>query len=165
MVRWVNLTHALAVKDLFEQNPNEFSTMKGLQNLGLITDEEIKHFKHLQPFFPSHDRYGKPMTCKGRDPPRQYDIPIAWVYEWIYQLEQSDRFCMAPNLLSILNSSLVNIRENLDALFMYRDTPFPLFYRQLVTLTIRLYLIIFLCGDTMTALGGYCQRGCGRHRR
>jgi predicted membrane chloride channel (bestrophin family) len=150
MVRWVNLAHALAVKDLFEQNPNDFSTMNRLQNMGLITDTEIKH---LQSSLPSHDRYGKTAkTAKRRDPQRQYDIPIAWVYEWIYQLDQSEHFCLPPILISILNSSLVNIRENLDALFMYRDTPVPLFYRQLVTLTIRLYMVIFLCGDAMMAL-------------
>jgi predicted membrane chloride channel (bestrophin family) len=150
MVRWVNLAHALAVRDLFEQYPNEFSTMERLQNLGLITDEEINH---LQSSLPSpYDRYGQSTRFKRRDPHRQYDIPIAWVYEWMYQLDQSDRFSLAPILLSILNASLVNIRENLDALFMYRDTPVPLFYRQLVTLTIRLYMIIFLVGDGIMAL-------------
>jgi hypothetical protein len=149
MVRWVNLAHALAVRDLFEQNPNEFSVMERLQNMGLITDEEIIH---LQSSLPLHYRDSRSSIFKRRDPHRQYDIPIAWVYEWIYQLDQSDHFMLAPILLSILNSSLVNIRENLDALFMYRDTPVPLFYRQLVTITIRLYMIIFLIGDGLMAL-------------
>jgi hypothetical protein len=152
MVRWVNLAHALAVRDLFEQYPNEFSDVKRLQNLGFITEEESKH---LQTSFPSHDRYGKSTISNKRqlwDSHRPFDIPIAWAYEWINQLDQSDHFQLAPVVLSILNSTLVNLRENLDVLFMYRDTPVPLFYRQLVTFTVRMYMIIFLIGDGIMAL-------------
>lgn len=150
MVRWINLAHALAVRDLIERKPNEFSTMEDLQNLGLINDKEINN---LQLSLPKHEPDPRSVNANRQlDPPRQYDIPIAWVFEWIYQLNQSDHFNMAPILISILNASLVNIRENLDALFMYRDTPVPMFYRQLVTLTIRLYMIIFLIGDGIIAL-------------
>jgi hypothetical protein len=149
MVRWLNLAHAVAIGDLIEKYPNDFSYMDDLERLGLITKRET----YLLSKASDEPIFFRGSSCSGRPSRhRRYDVPVAWFYEWLYQIEQSETLRIPPVCLGILDRSVSRIRQSLDTLYMFRDTPVPLMYRQIVQMTVRLYMVIFLIGDGLLAI-------------
>jgi hypothetical protein len=154
MVRWLNLAHAVAIGDLIEKWPNDFSTTDDLERLGLISKHEIYLFSQTSDetkYFA--ERYSRCWgTDGGRSRRRRYDIPVAWFYEYMYEIERMDTIRVPPVCLGILDRSVSRMRQSLDTLYVYKDTNVPIMYRQLVQLTVRLYMVIFLIGDGLLAL-------------
>ena len=101
-------------------------------------------------FAPSSSR------CCGGDGPRsrrrRYDIPVAWFYEYMYEIEQHEAIRVPPVCLGILDRSVSRMRQSLDILYVFKETQVPVMYRQMVQMTVRLYMVIFLIGDGLLAL-------------
>lgn len=47
LVRWLNLAHALTVGDLYEKQPNEFTSLEDLVEFGLLASKEYEYLKSV----------------------------------------------------------------------------------------------------------------------
>jgi hypothetical protein len=124
LVRWLNLAHALAVGDLYEKKPNEFTSLEHLQECGLLNDKEYVY-----------------MLNNSRS---RYVAPFVWFLNLVHELKGRGECGVDGHTIFILSSNITRIRGSLADLYMYRNVPVPLAYRQLVNITVRTYMILLI---------------------
>ncbi len=141
MVRWVNLAHAIAVGEIYEKKDNIFFNLGSLVDMGLMTSEE----KELLDSSPA-----------------KYDLPFRWFADLLDKIVRSENFSLpVPPALAMINTSITRTRSALDNLHMYKTTPVPLAYRQLVNTTVRFYIIILILNEGLAALSLAYEAGAG----
>jgi len=131
LVRWVNLGHAIAVGQLFELQPNAFTDLSNLVTMGLMTELELESMQQQGPG-----------VCRY--------VPFVWAYDLVNALVAKSR--LPQGALVVTNNSMSRIRGSMQTLQMYRSTPVPLAYRQLVNITVRFYMIILAFNEGIDAL-------------
>lgn len=122
LVRWVNLAHAIAVGELYEKKPNEFSSLDSLRRCGLLTDEELIRLE--------------------RTGTSRYVAPFVWFLDLLQTLRETNQCGVNDITILIMSPNITTIRGALADLYMYRNVPIPLSYRQLVNFTVRAYMLI-----------------------
>jgi len=124
LVRWLNLAHALAVGDLYEKKPNEFASLEHLKDCGLLNDKEYTY-----------------MLNNSRS---RYVAPFVWFLNLVNELKDRGECGVDGHTIFILSSNITRIRGSLADLYMYRNVPVPLAYRQLVNITVRSYMLLVI---------------------
>lgn len=142
LVRWLNLAHALAVGDLYEKRPQLFSSLDDLLSYGLLSQQEYEYLD-------SHSR-------------SRYQAPFVWFLNLLDELKDKNYCGITDGTLIIICGNVTRIRGSMADLFMFRNVPVPLSYRQLVNWTVRVYLVMFaiagavgsILHDDGSSLGG-----------
>jgi len=112
LVRLINLAHAIVVGDLFEKRDNQFSSLEKLLDYGFATKKEYEFLK------------AQKTDCR-------FHAPLVWFQETISGLVENE--FVGP---------IIDIRAALADLYMFRNEPVPLIYRQMVNVAVRLYMIM-----------------------
>ena len=131
LVRWLNLAHALTVGELYEKKPNAFSSLEKLVDYGLLTDREYDYMVN---------------TTRSR-----YVAPFEWFLDLVQELKDKGQCGISEATLIIFSQNITRIRGSLADLYMYRNVPVPLSYRQLVNFTVRVYMMV------IAAAGGFAN--------
>jgi hypothetical protein len=122
LVRWLTLAHALAVGDLFEKKLNEFSWLQSLVQFGLMTEKEHAYFRANET--------------------SRYVAPFVWFIDLIHELKDRKECGISDGIVVIMTGNLTRIQGSLADLYMYRNVPVPLSYRQLVNVAVRGCMVI-----------------------
>lgn len=117
LVRWVNLSHALQVGEVYERKPNEFSSLEKLREIGLVTEPDYEWFQE-------HEE-------------SRYVAPLVWFEDLLMELRKKEMCGVTDITVKILWENVSAIRGGLGGLGLYADHPVPLSYRQLVQVTVR----------------------------
>jgi predicted membrane chloride channel (bestrophin family) len=123
LIRWLNLSHAMVVGDVYEMKYNAFSSMDNLVTYGLATEKEGSFLDEQT------TRY-------------KYVAPFLWFMELTQELEQQGM--IDAGTVNVLSTGVVDVRHRLADLYAVRDVPIPLSYRQLTNITVRFYMVILL---------------------
>lgn len=135
MLRWVNLSHALAIGVFYERQPNAFSDLDALVEMGLLADTEYQF-----------------MTNYTGDAAQAFDVPFVWFMDLLGEVIRLERFDMPMPAVAMLSNNVARVRGSLQNIYMYRTEPVPLAYRQLVNLTVRFYMVVLLINEGLSAL-------------
>jgi len=125
LIRWLNLSHALVVGDVYEMKHNAFSSLKNLVAYGLATEKECAFLK-------------------TQDTRYKYVAPLLWFVDLVVDLQKKELHGMDGGTENLLSNGVVGLRRQLADLYALKFVPIPLSYRQLTNLTVRLYMIILL---------------------
>lgn len=132
LVRWLNLAHALTVGDLYERQPNEFTSLEDLLDFGLLTPHEYEYMK---------------TNARSR-----YQVPFVWFLNLLHELKDEGYCGISDGTMIIFCENCTRIRGSLADLYMYRNVPVPLSYRQLVNWTVRGYMVIFAVAGALGSI-------------
>lgn len=125
LIRFLNLSHALVVGDVYEMKHNAFASLDNLVNYGLATPKEARFLGKQE------SRY-------------KYVAPIMWYINLLENLQRKDLYGVDAGTVNALSGGAVQIRRLLADLYGVKDLPIPLSYRQLTNMTVRLYMIFLL---------------------
>lgn len=130
LIRWLNLSHAIAIGDLYEMRPNTFSSLEEIRDSGLATHVEYNFLKSHKTTY-------------------THVAPLDWFMGLLDELRRKELFDVDGVLFSTLAGNILQIRGSLADLYMYRNTPIPLSYKQLTNVTVRVYMAILLVAATL----------------
>lgn len=125
LVRWLNLSHAIVVGEVYEGKPNNFYPLDKLVSTGLVKDIELSFLKE------QNSRW-------------KYVAPLVWFGDFMAELRDNEIFGVDDACINQVAPHILNIRNSLERLYRARDEPIPLVYKQLVNITVRFYLLILL---------------------
>jgi len=125
LVRWLNLSHAIVIGELYEGTPSPFSPVDKLIDTGLATKAEL-------------------MFLKKVNSPCKYAAPLFWFRDFMAKLRDEELFGVDDECFNQVAPHILNLRNSLEKLYRARDGPIPLVYKQLVNITVRSYMFILL---------------------
>lgn len=125
LIRWLNLSHALVVGDVYEMKYNAFSSIENLVAYGLATKKEAVFLEAQE------SRY-------------KYVAPFLWFMTLAEELQRKELHGVNAGTVNTLSGGAVVIRRHLADLYAVKDVPIPLSYRQLTNMTVRMYMIMLL---------------------
>jgi hypothetical protein len=130
LIRWLNLSHAIVVGELYEARKNAFSTLERIQDSGLATGSEC-NFLNTKPHY-------------------KFAAPLVWFMDLLDELQKKKLLNVDIALINALADNILLMRRSLEDLYMFRNMPIPLCYRQLVNVTVRMYMIVLLLAGILT---------------
>jgi len=122
LLRWVNLSHAIAIGEVYEKQPNCFGTLERLRGMGLATNAEH--------------------NLLSEQPRSHYLAPFVWFTNLVGELKGKGLYGIDIATTQVLADNITQIRGNLAYLYLYRDIQVPLIYREQVNFTVRFYMLI-----------------------
>lgn len=132
LVRLVNLSHALAVGQVYEgstsQGENRSLTLDSLLASGLLTEKE-------------HDWF---VDKRDSENIQEYVAPLAWFQDNINNLVEKEAFRFNADTAMEFEACILGLQESFDVLSFSVSEPVPLIYTQLVQVTVRIYLLLLL---------------------
>jgi hypothetical protein len=130
LIRWLNLSHAIAVGELYESRKNAFSSIEKIRDSGLATQAECIFLK--------------------TKPHYTFAAPLVWFMDLLNELQKKEQLNVDDMFINTLAGNILEIRRSVEDLYVYQNTPIPLCYRQLVNVTVRTYMLILLLSVTLT---------------
>ena len=140
LIRWLNLSHALVVGEVFEGKRNEFASLDNLVKYGLATAKECTFLKRQD------SRY-------------KYAAPFLWFMDLIEDLQRLDAYGVNEGTVNTLSTGAIGIRRKLADLYALKETPIPLSYRQLTNMAVRSYMIMLLLAAALSEKADEYQFG------
>lgn len=135
-VRYLNLSHALLVGDLFEKEKNQFTGLESLHECGLLTLQEYD-------------------SLDSMSPRNRHAIPLVWLLELTNEtMSDTQSYHIGSSLLFNITGNVSGIRGAMADLYMYQNTPMPLAYVQLVNFAVRFYILTVMFVGGLEALYG-----------
>jgi hypothetical protein len=125
LIRWLNLSHALVVGDLYEMRHNAFASLDNLVDYGLATERECA-------------------ILKRQDSRYKYVAPFLWFMDILEDLRKKELYGVDAGAENTLAAGVVEIRRQLADLYALKYIPIPLSYKQLTNMTVRIYMVILL---------------------
>ena len=138
LVRLLNLSHALAIGQVYEgtsKGSNQSLTYDSLLDSGLLKQKERDWFLDNER---SSDLRGV-----------EYVAPLAWFQDNINNLVKQEAFQFNAFTTEEFGSDILALQEALDDLVFSVVEPVPLIYTQLVQVAVRLYLVLLLLGSIL----------------
>mmetsp|Transcript_26062 Transcript_26062/g.42364 ORF Transcript_26062/g.42364 Transcript_26062/m.42364 type:complete len:292 (+) Transcript_26062:278-1153(+) len=132
LVRLINLSHALAIRQVYEgtsKGGDQSLTYGSLLASGLLTEKE-------RAWFIDNERSDLRVI--------EYVAPLAWFQDNINSLVKKEAFQFNPFTVEEFGSTILALQEALDDLVFSVAEPVPLIYTQLVQIVVRLYLVLLL---------------------
>lgn len=136
LVRLLNLSHALAIGQVYEgtsKGSNQSLTYDSLLDSGLLKQKERDWF------------LDEKSDLRGAE----YVAPLAWFQDNINNLVKQEAFQFNAFTTEEFGSDILALQEALDDLVLSTVEPVPLIYTQLVQVAVRLYLVLLLLGSIM----------------
>jgi len=99
---------------------------------GMMSDSELDYMKH---------------TSRSR-----YVAPFVWFLNLVQELKDKHYCEIKEATIIIFCDNITRIRGSLADLYMYRNVPIPLSYRQLVNWTVRTYMVIFAIAGALGSI-------------
>jgi hypothetical protein len=130
LIRWLNLSHAIAIGELYESRKNAFSSLEKIRDSGLATQAECIFLK--------------------TKPHYTFAAPLVWFMDLLDELQKKELLNVDNALINTLAGNILEMRRSLEDLYVFRNTPIPLCYRQLVNVTVRTYMIVLLLSAALT---------------
>jgi predicted membrane chloride channel (bestrophin family) len=127
LMRWLNLSHAIVIGDVYQTRHNEFNSLEKIRDKGLATEQEYYFLKEKQ-----------------AETGFVFVAPLAWFVDLLEQLRREELFGVTEGMIGTLTGQLLTLRRALSDLYRFRNVPIPLSYRQLTNMTVRLYLLLLL---------------------
>ena len=132
LVRLLNLSHALAIGQVYEgtsKGSNQSLTYDSLLGSGLLKQKERDRFLD-----------NKRSDLRGA----KYVAPLAWFQDNINNLVKQEAFQFNAFTTEEFGSDILALQEALDDLVFSVAEPVPLIYTQLVQVAVRIYLMLLL---------------------
>ncbi|KAK4535566.1 hypothetical protein CDCA_CDCA05G1591 [Cyanidium caldarium] len=147
LLRWCNLAFGLVLKDVVPDRTNFYDSYESMEKIGMMTHEERKRLEG------DVDRV-------------QFTLPIMWAGHTLTRLrDQNHRFGVTELVHCWMSQQLAILRTYLGAMYVMKNVPVPLMYRQLVNAAVRIYLavMVVLAGDlSLLRLAVFTESGANR---
>lgn len=125
LIRWLNLSHAIVVGDVYEMKCNVFASIDNLVKFGLCTKRESAFLK-------------------TQDSRYKYVAPLLWFIDLVEDLQKRELYGVNEGTVNNLTTGVAGLRRSLADLYALKLVPIPLSYKQLTNLTVRMYMLILL---------------------
>uniref|UniRef100_A0A7S0ZHQ0 Bestrophin homolog n=1 Tax=Timspurckia oligopyrenoides TaxID=708627 RepID=A0A7S0ZHQ0_9RHOD len=158
LVRWLNLSYGLVVRQLYFKSEMVYSSFDSMQDAGLMKPEERVVLERLKTK-ETGMKFDKLSTRRSSNPMMDSEVPlpVAWCLKALREcVWAGGRYGINASVVTVLEDNCSRIRRIVGVLYTYKNTPMPLGYRQLVNLSVRLYAfaLVILAGNLSTAATG-----------